>query len=276
VVIAFQKPTVVFGVAALGLIAGVTAMAASRHEIFYFDSEYQTIQIVEDEARDGRTERVLMISGGRASGVYKDTGETSFAYARAAFQTLRQSRADTLLVIGAAGFNLPRDASTLPYMKIIDAVDVDAAVKPISERYFLHQALPGMIRFFPLSARYAVRKFGEDRRHYGFTFLDAYFGQGIPEELVTLDFFEDVRRVSDRTVANLIADRELKSSFRTTSWRLSGRHSVQSGSSTSSRAIPTSPVSWLVAGRSKVRRNGMNQALLIVTTTIARRGNLSA
>ena len=98
-------------------------------------------------------------------------------------------------------------------MKVIDAVDVDPAVKPISEQYFLHQALPGLIRFYPLSARYAMRKFGRENRRYGFTFLDAYFGQGIPEELVTLDFFEDVRRVSDRTVANLITDRDLDSAF---------------------------------------------------------------
>jgi predicted membrane-bound spermidine synthase len=213
VTIAFQKSTIVFGAAALGMVACVAALTASRHEIFHFDSEYQTLQIVEDRAIDGRAERVLMISGGRASGVYKDTGETSFAYARAAFRALRESRADTVLVIGAAGFNLPRDASTLPYMRIVDAVDVDPAVKPVSEQYFLHQELPVMIRFFPLSARYAVRKFGDDRRRYGFTFLDAYFGQGIPEELVTLDFFEDVRRVSDRTVANLITDRDLDSDF---------------------------------------------------------------
>ena len=210
----FEKRLTLVGAAiALGLVGGATMLAAPHRGLFYFDSEYQTIEIVEDKTKTGRTELVLMSSGGRASGVYKDTGETSFAYARAAFRALQQSRADTLLVIGAAGFNLPRDASTLPYMKFIDAVDVDPAVKPISEQYFLHQTLPAMIRFFPLSARYAVRKFGRERRHYGFTFLDAYFGQGVPEELVTLDFFDDVRRLSDRTVANLITDRDLDSAF---------------------------------------------------------------
>jgi hypothetical protein len=212
VAMAFHRRSFAMAVVALGLVGGVSALAAPRHELFYFDSEYQTIQIVEDQM-GGRTERVLMISGGRASGVYKDSGETSFSYARAAFRALQQSRADTLLVIGAAGFNLPRDASTLPYMKTIDAVDVDPAVKPISEQYFLHQLLPGLIHFYPLSARYAARKFGREGRRYAFTFLDAYFGQGIPEELVTLDFFEDVHRISDRTVANLITDRDLETAF---------------------------------------------------------------
>jgi hypothetical protein len=98
-------------------------------------------------------------------------------------------------------------------MKVVDAVDVDPAVKPISEQHFLNQPLPRLIRFFPLSARYAARRFGQEGRHYDFTFLDAYFGQGIPEELVTREFFDDVRRISDRTVANLISDRELGSKF---------------------------------------------------------------
>ena len=213
VAMAVEKRSLTGAVAALSLVGGVSVWATPRHDLFYFDSEYQTIQVVEDKAKDGREERVLMSSGGRASGVYKDTGETSFAYARAAFRALQESRADSLLVIGAAGFNLPRDASTLPYMRVIDAVDVDPSVKPISEQYFLHQTLPGVIRFYPLSARYAARKFGRESRRYGFTFLDAYFGQGIPEELVTLDFFEDVRRISDRVMANLITDRDLDSEF---------------------------------------------------------------
>lgn len=207
-----KRATMVGGAAALALIAGATALAAPRHELFYFDSEYQTIQVVERPKGD-RVERVMMMSGGRASGVYADTGQTSFAYAHAIFEALQQSRADSLLVIGAAGFNVPRDAVALPYMKTIDAVDVDPAVKPISETYFLRQPLPGIIRFFPLSARHAARKFGRERRRYGLTVLDAYFGQGIPEELVTLEFFEDVHRVSDRTLANLITDRDLDSEF---------------------------------------------------------------
>jgi predicted membrane-bound spermidine synthase len=213
VAMSFQRRTAVMTAAAFGLVAGASAIAAPKHQIFYFDSEYQTIRIVEDLAKDGRAERVLMVGGGRASGVYQDTGETSFAYARAAFQALRESDADTLLVMGAAGFNLPRDASTLPRMKAIDAVDVDPAVKPISERYFLHQALPAKIRFYPLSARYAVRRLLRDGHHYGFTFLDAYFGQGIPEELVTLEFFDQVRKLSDKTVANLITDSDLDTDF---------------------------------------------------------------
>lgn len=154
-----------------------------------------------------------MVGGGRASAVYEDTGETSSVYERAAFDALRESGADRLLVIGAAGFNLPRDGATVPSVNVIDAVDVDPAMKTIAEREFLRRPLPAKIRFLPLSARYAARKLHRDGRHYGFTFLDAYFGQGIPDELVTLEFFRDVRELSDRTVANVVTDRDLDSAF---------------------------------------------------------------
>src|SRR5205085_12529725 len=108
------------------------------------------------KAEDGRTERTLMMGGGRASGIYADNGETSFEYVRAAERALTETRADTVLVIGAAGFTFPRDVAAISGMKRVDAVDVDPVVKDIAERNFLRQRLPSKIRFLPLSARYAV------------------------------------------------------------------------------------------------------------------------
>jgi len=43
--------------------------------------------------------------------------------------------------------------------------------------------------------------------------VDAYFGQGIPDELVTAEFFRDVREISDHTAANVIMDRNMDSAF---------------------------------------------------------------
>jgi hypothetical protein len=69
------------------------------------------------------------------------------------------------------------------------------------------------VRFYPLSARYAVRKLEREGKRYGFTFLDAYAGKGIPDELLTVEFFSDVRAVSDWIAANIIMDRDLDSPF---------------------------------------------------------------
>ena len=196
------------GAVSLLLAVGATALAAPDHDLYHFDSAYQTIRIVEEDG-----ERVMLMSGGRSSGIFVGSGETSFATIRLATQLVKESRARNLLVIGAAGFNLPRDASAFPEMEHVDAVDVDPAVKGIAETQFLKHPLPAKVRFLPLSARYAARKLGHEGRHYDFAFLDAYFGRGIPEELATVEFFRDVRRISDRVAANVIMDRDLESEF---------------------------------------------------------------
>ncbi len=185
---------------------------ADENEGLRFDSAYQTIRIVEDEDSDP-PERVMMVGGGRASGIDLENGETSFAYARLAADLVARTRAERLLVVGAAGFTLPRDASALETVKQVDAIDVDPAVKGIAETYFLRRPLPAKVRFLPLSARYAVRRLRADGAHYGLAFLDAFFGQGIPEELATAEFLSDVRRLSDRTAANVILDPALRSAF---------------------------------------------------------------
>ena len=205
---------------AVGLVAGALVLTASAHalstarsDVFSFDSAYQSVRIVEQKNQEGRLERVLLMGGGRASGIYADNGETSFPYVLEAEKALMRAQPETVLVIGAAGFTFPRDVANILSVKRVDAVDVDPVVKEIAEREFLRQTLPPKVRFLPMSARYAARRLRKDGRHYGFTYVDAYFGQGIPDELVTAEFFRDVRLVSDRTAVNMIMDRALNSAF---------------------------------------------------------------
>jgi len=168
---------------------------------------------VEDRTDEGRLERVLVMGGGRASGIFADNGETAFDYVREAGKALAEVDPARVLVIGAAGFTFPRDAANRSAVRQVDAVDVDPVVRWIAEHEYLKQPLPEKIRFLPLSARYAVRKLRADGAHYGFTFVDPYCGKGIPDELVTVEFFKDLRRVSDRTAVNVIMDREMSSAF---------------------------------------------------------------
>ncbi len=201
------------GSAALLGTLGMQALTSPRGDRFSFDSAYQTIRIVDEKTASGRIERVLMMGGGGASGIFADTGETSFAYTLAAERLLRESGAKDALVIGSAGFTFPRDTARFPGIARVDAVDVDPSVKRIAEREFLDAPLPDKVRFLPLSARFAVRKLARDGQRYGFTFVDTYFAKGIPDELVTAEFFRDVRAISDRTVVNAVMDRALQSAF---------------------------------------------------------------
>jgi hypothetical protein len=190
---------------------GVAAKPAN--EQFSFDSAHQNIRIVVERAAAGRLERVMYLNGGRASGIYCDTGQSSFEYVREAGQVLIAARSPYVLAIGAAGFTFPRDAAALPFVKQVDAVDVDPVVRAIAERQFLRQPLPAKIRFFPLSARYALRRFRQQGMRYGFALLDAYSGMGVPDELLTADFFRDVHAVVERAAVNLILDRAAESEF---------------------------------------------------------------
>jgi spermidine synthase len=201
------------GAAALAAIFCTHAIADAGKSVFSFDSAYQSIRIVEEKTEGGRTERILMMGGGRASGIYTGNGETSFEYVRAAERALAETRPETVLVIGAAGFTFPRDVANFVGVRRVDAVDVDPVVRDIAERRFLQQRLPSKVRFLPMSARYAVRKLRKDGEHYGFTLVDAYFGKGIPDELVTAEFFTDLHLVSERTAVNVQMDRAMDSAF---------------------------------------------------------------
>jgi spermidine synthase len=205
--------TIGLGSAVSIAVVGVSAIAVRGQQGFSFDSAYQSIHVADERMDNGRMQRVLMMSGSRSSGVYADTGETSFEYVQAADKALADSRAEKVLVIGSAGFTFPRDAATFPWVHRIDAVDVDPVVKQIAEEQFLRQPLPTKVRFLPLSARYAVRKLNRNGQSYGFTFVDAYFGRGIPDELVTVEFFRDARAVSGRVAMNVVMDRDMDSTF---------------------------------------------------------------
>jgi predicted membrane-bound spermidine synthase len=202
-----------FGAVALSLAAATQAFAAPRNELFSFDSAYQSIRIVEDKARNGRLQRIQIMNGGRASGVYADDSETSFEYILVAERLVPETKSETVLVVGAAGFTFPRDIARLASVTRVDAVDVDPVVKRVAETQLLRQTLSPKIRFLPLSARYAMRKLRRDGNRYSFAYVDAYFGKGIPDELVTVEFFQDVGALANRTAANVIMDRDLSSAF---------------------------------------------------------------
>jgi spermidine synthase len=201
------------GLAAVFAAVAMHAMTTPAGDLFSFDSAYQSIRIVDEKTADNRMERLMMVGGGRASGIFADTGETSFEYTLAGERMLRESGARRVLVLGAAGFTFPRDAAKFPGVEQVDAVDVDPSVREIAEKHFLREPLPQTVTFLPWSARFAVRRLEKAGRRYGFTFVDTYFGKGIPEELVTTEFFRDVRTISERTVVNVQMDRVVESAF---------------------------------------------------------------
>jgi hypothetical protein len=248
---------------AFGVVAAVSVshFAGGRTTArFSFDSPHQSIRVVEEKNDNGRLERVMYLNGGAASGVYADNGESSFAYIREADQVLAATRSPLVLAVGSAGFTFPRDASAMDFVERVDAVDVDSTTQGIAEREFLLKPLPPKIRFLAVSARYALRQFRKDGKRYGFTLLDAYSGMGIPDELLTVEFFSDAGAVSEHLAANLQMDRRLDSDYATnvlaSFQRALGRtwtKAVNPGDSYTSNVLVTN---WEIAGATEWKGTG--------------------
>jgi spermidine synthase len=213
--IGYMRPRWIAAGACLSLLGCWSAWP--RHQDaqtrYSLDSAYQSIRVIEQKSDTGRIQRVLLANGGHASGIYADNGESSFTYILEADKALLETRSATVLVIGAAGFTFPRDAVRNDFVKRVDTVDVDPVLPEVAQEHFLFARLPSKIRFFPMSARDALRRFERKSEHYGLSFIDAYCGKGIPEELLTREFFSGVRSISGHTAVNVIMDRDVESAF---------------------------------------------------------------
>lgn len=100
-----------------------------------------------------------------------------------------------------------------PYVTRIDTLDVDPSVKPIAEKYFRKQPLDPKVNFIAQSARGFLREQIEKKMHYDHVLVDAYNGTSIPDELVTREFFEDLLKVSDHVMLNMIMDKNMQMLF---------------------------------------------------------------
>ncbi len=92
-----------------------------------------------------------------------------------------------VLIIGAGGFTFGHNDPKNNYVYI----DIDKDLKEISEEYLLKEKLGKNKEFYPLPARAYLNV--TDKK-FDIILLDAYLGGlSIPEHLVTLEFFEEIK-----------------------------------------------------------------------------------
>ena len=99
------------------------------------------------------------------------------------------------------------------YVERIDTLDVDPSVKHISEKYFQQKPLHEKITFIAQSARGFMHQAIENNVFYDAILVDAYNGTSIPEELVTREFFLDLKKMSDSIMLNMIMDTAMDTAF---------------------------------------------------------------
>lgn len=155
------------------------------------------------------------MNGSNSSGLDTLTGESYFSYIQAVTALIDQEKPKKILIIGAAGFTLPQAIAKRSYIETIDVVDIDGALDAIATEYFLEEPLHPKIDFYKQSARHFLREKIRSNEKYDFIFIDAYNGRiSIPSELLTVEFFQNIERLSSGAITmNVIIDPLWESDF---------------------------------------------------------------
>lgn len=115
-----------------------------------------------------------------------------------------------ILVIGAGGFTLGLRDTQNHYT----FVDIDPALKEVSEKYFLKEPLTGNKQFFPMSARAYVHT--ADKK-FDMVVIDAYTNViSIPMECITQEFLVDIKKImkpNSVVIANVISSPSFNDRF---------------------------------------------------------------
>ncbi len=185
--------------------------------VYSFDSAYQQIEVYDAESK-GKSIRVFSTNGAYSSAIYLDDqeDESPFKYINEILRISDIVKPKKVLIIGAAWFVYPQLLSSRQYVEDIVAVDIDPSVKRITEEYFFNESLESKIEFIPRSARGVIYDFEKEWERFDLIFLDAYNDKSVPEELVSLEFFEDVSALLTEggvIAANMILDPSFESDF---------------------------------------------------------------
>jgi spermidine synthase len=184
-------------VAAALLAAGValvSAVAAEERIVHLERSEWQTIVVSDSETR-----RCLRFGEGRdalsqSCLLLAQPEHLAFDYTRAmvAVFLLWQPAPQRVLLIGVGGGSVPTALRAVRPEIDIDAVDIDAGVLRVAQRYF--GLAPGpQLRLHAADGREFVAAARAQNSTYDAVLLDAFDAEGIPAALFSADFLRDVR-----------------------------------------------------------------------------------
>ncbi len=175
-------------------------------------NQYHTIQMSEY----GNNNRLMTLNNAPAAG-YNPNGELPFPYMQFIQKNFVQplaTQADkkSILVIGAGGFTLGLQDRKNDYVFI----DIDGALKDVSEKYLLKQKLSPNKEFHALPARGYLQQTSKQNKKFDLIVIDTYLGLHIPEHLVTKEFFDTVKgSLNDNGVVamNIIASPTFTNTF---------------------------------------------------------------
>lgn len=178
--------TVLAGWAAAAMAIHLNSGAMMQNLFVVSNNQYNTTAIYTDE--DGARH---LVQNNNDSSLFDDKG-TKHPYIqfleKVALDPIRKDASPKkILIIGAGGFTFGKGELVHDYTYL----DIDPALKEISEKFFLKEELEPNKTFKPVEARAYLA--GTEEK-YDLILLDAYYGRlSVPEHLVTRDFLTQVK-----------------------------------------------------------------------------------
>lgn len=157
--------------------------------------------------------RVLFQNSWYASGINLKTWNSFFKYIIEIKNKLEKNEYKNIAIIWAAWFTLPNEISEFKFVENIDVVDIDWSLKSISEKYFLEKTLSKKINFINEPSRYFLQNTIDDNKKYDAVVIDIYHWDSLPPQTLTLEFFQNLKKISENIYINMITDNKLKSDF---------------------------------------------------------------
>lgn len=188
-----------------------TNWESNWNTVYSFNSTHNDIKIVDSKDWENR---YMMLSWWYSSWINKFSKNSIFPYINEFVDIIEEEKPKNILIIWWAWFSLPNIASRYEYIENIDVCDIDKTLYEISEKYFLEKKLSEKINFYPLPARYLANIKGKEIVKYDLIIVDAYKGKTIPSQLLTKEFYDSLKSISNWTITfNFILDKEKKSDF---------------------------------------------------------------
>ncbi len=162
-----------------------------------------------------KSKRIFMLDSWYSSWINLKDKKSFFNYIIETKKKLESLKSKNILVIWAAWFTFPEEASEYDFVKNIDVIDVDPRLKDITEKYFLEKKLSKKIKFYPIPTRYFLNQKLKEKnfKKYDFIFIDAYSGKNPPPQLLTLEFFEQLNKIWNNIHINIILDSKLNNDY---------------------------------------------------------------
>lgn len=179
--------------------------------VYSFSSTHNDIKIIDSINWENR---YMLLSWWYSSWINKDSKESVFNYINDFVNIIETEKPKNILIIWWAWFSLPNIISEYEYVNKIDVCDIDSSLFEISEKYFLEKKLSEKINFYSLPARYLNTIKMKNWEKYDLIIVDAYKWKIIPSQLLTKEYYNSLKDISNWTIAlNFILDKEKKSDF---------------------------------------------------------------